>query len=162
MQPVQCAAAAGGGGGGVARAMRDACMAGQHAPPLGPTCVQRSPPCVAGPGAPSAAAPVPRGGEASSRDPLATNTFSSSFVPFGSFNTKPLVAATNISAQEVPVIFFLPFWSAKMKNVLPFAIHEWSASGYLFAATAAAVLLLPCCCYYCRSCAGRDIWYTCT
>ena len=50
------------------RAMH-ACMASTR---LGPTCVQRSPPCVAGPGAPSAAAPVPRGGEASSRDPLAT------------------------------------------------------------------------------------------
>ena len=54
-------------------AMRDACMAAGAAAPGGwPTCVQRSPPCVAGLGAPSAAAPVPRGGEASSRDPLAT------------------------------------------------------------------------------------------
>ena len=35
MQRVQCAAAAGGGGGGVARAMRDACMAGQRTRRLG-------------------------------------------------------------------------------------------------------------------------------
>ena len=49
MQRVRCAAVAGAGGGGGASAMRDACMASRR---LGPTCVQRSPPCVAGPGAP--------------------------------------------------------------------------------------------------------------
>ena len=71
--PPQLAAGGGGGGAGGSSAMRDACMASQApARRLAKLAVQRSPPCVAGLGAPSAAAPVPRGGEASSRDPLAT------------------------------------------------------------------------------------------